>query len=31
MNRFMLFKPLWWVLHVVTIVFLFWLGHVSYF
>jgi hypothetical protein len=27
MRRFLLYKPLWWVLHVVTITFFFWLGH----
>jgi hypothetical protein len=31
MGRFMLFKPLWWVLHVITIAFFFWLGHASNF
>jgi hypothetical protein len=27
MYRFMLFKPGWWVLHIVTIALIFWLGH----
>jgi hypothetical protein len=28
MYRFMLFKKGWWVLHVIMVVFVFWLGHV---
>lgn len=27
MNRFKLFQPLWWVLHVVAVAAMFWLGH----
>ncbi len=27
MKYFLLFKPGWWVLHIVSIAFLFWLGH----
>jgi len=27
MKRFMLFKPGWWILHVLAIILLFWLGH----
>jgi hypothetical protein len=27
MNKIKLFKPLWWVLHIVAIVFVAWLGH----
>jgi uncharacterized membrane protein YwzB len=27
MNRFKLFAPLWWVLHVAAIAATFWLGH----
>jgi hypothetical protein len=27
MNKFKLFKPLWWVLHVAALFFVFWLGH----
>lgn len=27
MFRFMLFKPGWWILHVVAVAFMFWLGH----
>jgi hypothetical protein len=27
MFRFMLFKPGWWILHIIAIVFFFWLGH----
>ncbi len=28
MNKFKLFKPAWWVLHVIMVFFMFWLGHV---
>ncbi len=28
MFRFMLFKPGWWILHILAIAFFFWLGHV---
>ena len=27
MHRFLLWKPGWWVVHVVAILFMFWLGH----
>ncbi len=27
MFRFMLYKPGWWILHVIAIGFVFWLGH----
>jgi hypothetical protein len=27
MNRFMLYKPGWWLLHIAATVFVFWLGH----
>jgi hypothetical protein len=27
MNKIMLFRPGWWVLHVAAIIFVFWLGH----
>lgn len=27
MHRFMLFKPGWWILHIIAIAFVFWLGH----
>jgi hypothetical protein len=27
MKEFWLFKPGWWILHVIAIVFMFWLGH----
>ncbi len=27
MNRFLLFKPGWWVLHIIAIALMFWLGH----
>jgi hypothetical protein len=27
MNKIKWFKPLWWVLHVVAIAFVLWLGH----
>jgi len=27
MFRFMLYKPGWWILHIVAIAFVFWLGH----
>jgi hypothetical protein len=27
MYRFMLFKPGWWILHLIAIAFVFWLGH----
>lgn len=27
MHRFLLKKPLWWVLHVAAVGFVFWLGH----
>jgi hypothetical protein len=27
MFRFMLFKPGWWLLHIIALAFLFWLGH----
>jgi hypothetical protein len=28
MYLFMLFQPGWWVLHVVAIIFMLWLGHI---
>ena len=28
MFRFMLYKPGWWVLHIIAIGFVLWLGHV---
>lgn len=28
MNRFLLYKSGWWLLHIFTISFMFWLGHV---
>jgi len=28
MHRFLLWKPGWWVLHVLTVALVFWLGHV---
>ena len=31
MNKFRLFKPGWWILHVVAIIFFFWLGHMVHF
>jgi hypothetical protein len=31
MNLIKLFRPLWWVLHVVAITFMFWLGHFVHF
>jgi hypothetical protein len=31
MNRFLMFKPGWWILHVITIAFFFWLGHAIHF
>ena len=27
MDKIKWFKPLWWVLHVIAIIFVFWLGH----
>lgn len=27
MYRFMLYKPGWWILHILAIAFVFWLGH----
>jgi hypothetical protein len=27
MFRFMLFKPGWWILHLLAVAFMFWLGH----
>jgi hypothetical protein len=27
MNKIKIFKPLWWVLHILAIVFVLWLGH----
>ena len=27
MYLFMLFQPGWWVLHIIAIAFMFWLGH----
>ncbi len=27
MYRFMLYKPGWWVLHIIAVAFVFWLGH----
>jgi hypothetical protein len=27
MYRFMLYKPGWWILHIIAIGFVFWLGH----
>ncbi len=27
MDKFKFLKPLWWVLHALTISFIFWLGH----
>jgi hypothetical protein len=27
MFRFMLYKPGWWILHIIAIAFVFWLGH----
>lgn len=27
MNRFRMFAPLWWVLHIVAVAATFWLGH----
>lgn len=27
MNQFKFLKPLWWVLHILMIPFIFWLGH----
>jgi|GEM_PF-1079543 hypothetical protein len=27
MNEFKFLKPLWWVLHIIMIPFMFWLGH----
>jgi len=31
MNQFRLFTPYWWILHVVAVVFFFWLGHIVHF
>ena len=31
MNRFLFLKPGWWVLHVIVIAFVFWLGHAVHF
>lgn len=28
MNRFFLWKPGWWVLHLLAIAFMLWLGHI---
>ena len=27
MGRFMLFRPGWWILHIIAVIFVFWLGH----
>ena len=27
MSKILLFKPGWWILHVIMILFIFWLGH----
>ncbi len=27
MNKVKLFKPAWWILHILMIYFIFWLGH----
>jgi len=27
MYRFLLFKPGWWILHIIAIALIFWLGH----
>jgi hypothetical protein len=27
MNKIKLFKPLWWVIHIVAVVLLAWIGH----
>ena len=27
MNEFKFLKPLWWVLHIIALPFIFWLGH----
>jgi len=27
MNKMLLFKPGWWILHAAAIAFMFWLGH----
>ena len=31
MNKFRMFSLYWWILHVVSIAFLFWLGHAVHF
>jgi hypothetical protein len=31
MNKFTLFKRGWWLLHIVTIAFMFYLGHIARF
>jgi len=28
MKYFLMFKPGWWILHIVAIAFMFWLGHI---
>jgi hypothetical protein len=28
MNRFFLWKPGWWILHILAIAFMLWLGHI---
>jgi len=28
MQKIMLFRPGWWILHVIAVAFVFWLGHV---
>jgi len=27
MHRFFLWKPAWWILHIIAVVFVFWIGH----
>ncbi len=31
MNKFMLYKPFWWVLHLIAVGFMFWLGSMANF
>jgi hypothetical protein len=31
MNRFFLWKPGWWALHILAIAFMLWLGHIVHF
>lgn len=31
MKRFKFFTPYWWVLHIVMLIFFFWLGHAVHF